>query len=173
MVDIKIIPPHILRLYAWEVLELNDALSMIDDYIPVIPIEDEPKLADSGKSYIIYGWAEHPDPNYEIRRGTFSMRVIGRTFGELGHIINILTRAFEAGDQSAEHVNLWSSSFNDNQLVGIRFTNLDIGYVEGGSAPEQEGGPSEGLVNVSYRYITHQTIQLPEDSLGGLWTPDA
>lgn len=160
MISTKILPAHILRLYIWELLKNNTNMTTVDGLVPVIPIEDEPKLQDSGKSYLIYGYAEQtPTRLPEMRRGTFSLRIIARDFGDLGWITNVIIRAFENSQFAAENINLWSSQFTDGELVGIRFTSAEVSYVEGGSAPDTESGPSEGLVNIAFQYITQQDVK--------------
>jgi hypothetical protein len=129
-------------------------------------------LADSGKTYIIYGFAENnPESgSNEIRRGIMSLRIIAEDITELGKIALVISRALENGDASAEAVNGWSSDFTlDSQkpFLGIRFTSTEVIYSEAGEAPDSEGGPVPGIVNIAYRYVTHQEVELPWT--GGLW----
>lgn len=154
----KIIPAHLLRLYAWEVLKNNTSIGLIDNLVPIIPISDEPQVRDAGKTYMIYGYTEDSDTDLtEVRGGLFVLRIIGKTFAEVGEITSVLSRAFENEDESAANINLWSST--NDALVGIRFTNTRINYVEGGTPPDEEGGEIEGQVHIKYRYVTHQTIK--------------
>jgi hypothetical protein len=159
MISNKVLPAHILRLYTWELMRANLDWTEIDNLIPVVPLEMEPKLVDSGKSYLVYGWAEQSSGRTpEICRGTFSLRIIARSFGELGWIMNTIIRAFDHIDIT-DSLNDWSSDFSQQSLVGIRFTNLEVTYAEGGNAPTSEGGPTEGLVNIAYNYISHQPVK--------------
>lgn len=156
----KILPAHILRLYAWELLDNNTEMVKVNNLVPIIPLGEEPQLADSKLAYLVYGYVENPSTvSKEIKRGTLSFRIIARSFAELGEITNVLVRAFENGDRSANNVNQWSSTYASAALVGIRFTDLDVTYIEGGNAAVTEGGPTEGLVNVSYSYVTQQTVK--------------
>lgn len=162
-----ILAPHILRLYTWELLSQNMNLPTIkgkdgDDLIPIVPITDEPDLADSGKSYIIYGFAENQGAGLEqIRNGAFTLRIIAKTFAELGEITTTIARGFENRDRSAAAVNQWSSQFGSPAfpLVGIRFTSLECGYIEGPEPTETEGGPVECVMNIGYQYVTHQEVK--------------
>lgn len=169
-IDTKILPAHVLRLYVWELLKTNMGMTLVNGRTPIIPVEDEPMLADSGKTYMIYGFAEVNGEAglREIRRGVFSLRIMARGFGELGEITAVVSRALERGDASAENVNLWSSGYGTGSpLVGIRFTNIEVTYTEGGDAADSEGGPVPGLINVSYRCVVNHEVTLPYT--GGLW----
>lgn len=174
----KILPAHILRLYIWDLLKANNTAGLVpvNGHLPIIPIEDEPLLSDAAKTYMIYGYAENnPESGLrEIRRGIFSLRVVAHgqnAFAQLGEITTTISRALDRGDASAENVNIWSSNFvvgSDKPFVGIRFTSVDVIYTEGGDAPETEGGPVPGIINIAYRYVTHQNVILP--ATGGLWS---
>jgi len=167
MISNKILPAHILALYTWEVLKLNTSLEKIGNLVPIIPLEDEPKFSDSGKTYLIYGYAENENPgNHEIKRGVFSLRVVGKTFGEVGQITNVLSRAFEDEDATAENVNIWSTE--NDVLHGIRFTSICTSYLDGGDAADSEGGNEEAIISISYSYVTHLKVNLPVSS--GLWS---
>jgi hypothetical protein len=168
----KILPAHIIRLYAWDVLQANTDLQPINGYIPVIALDDEPRVADAQKTYVIYGYSDNNDPrSYEIRRGVVAFNVKARSFSELGQITNALSRAFENCDISAAQVNAWSSLFPDNPFHGIRFTTLETIYVEGGFPEKSEGGPLHGLVNVSYEVIINdETFVLPANAQNTLWS---
>jgi hypothetical protein len=170
MISDKIIPAHILRLFIWEVLKLNTSMNApVNGLIPILPIEDEPKVADSGKAYIIYGYSENESGNLDqIRRGVFSARIMAPTFGELVEISNVLGTTFESRDIATEAVNQWSSAYANGALTGIRFTKLITSYIEGGEASDTEGGPVDGVVNISYEYVTNLKTQLP--AYTGLWS---
>lgn len=167
----KILPAHIIRLYAWEVLKANTDLAEIDGYVPIIALEDEPKVSDAQKTYLIYGYSENNDPRlYELKRGTVSFRIKARLFGELGQITNALSRAFENCDISAYQVNQWASSNPDKIFKNIRFTSIEVVYVEGGSPEDSEGGPTDAVLNVAYECVIHDdTFTLPNNADTGLW----
>lgn len=159
-VNNKIIAPYIIRLYMWELLQANGNLEKIRDFIPIVPLNDEPDLSDSGKNYLIYGYSENYRGSLpEIRTGIFAVRVTANTYAELSGITNTISRAFETRDVAAANVNLWSSKYSSGQFVGIRFTDLDITYIENGDAALAEGGKSETTINISYNYITQQVVK--------------
>lgn len=168
-IDNKILPAHILRLFVWELLKLNAGLEPVNGLIPLVPIEDEPTLAESGEPYLIYGYAEMEAERRDInRRGVLSFRIVAPTSAQLGQISNVISSAFESRDVATEAVNRWSST--NDQLVGIRFTSLKTTYVERGEAAESEGGPVDTVVNIGYEYITDVEIAFPTASGNGLWT---
>lgn len=159
--DNKILPAHVLRLYVWALLEAEGVLTKIGDLIPIAPIEDEPKFVASGQAYIVYGYTEMPGTELDQnRRGNFSMRVSAPSFGQLGHVLNTIARAFESCDVSVPNVNAWSSDYQTGLLVGIRFTDIEMTYLEGGEPPNSEGGPTEGVINLGYEYITQQRTKV-------------
>lgn len=166
--DNKITPSHILRLYTWQLLSNNTDIESVDGMIPIVPISDEPKLVNSGKLYIVYGYAEMPEGNLnEVRDGTFSMRITSPTFAQLGEVTTTISRAFENQDMSAANVNLWSSDYQDGILIGIRFTDLQVSYIEQAEPRETEGGPISAVMNIHYCYVTHQTVKTYQPN--GLW----
>lgn len=171
MITNKILPAHILRLYVWELLKVETSMDTIDTLIPVLPIEDEPKVANSGKAYAIYGYAENESRTLDqIREGIFSLRVIAPTFAQLGQILNTVSLAFESPDIATEVVNKYSSQYQNDLLEGIRFTHVKTTYIEGGEAGESEGGPMDGVVNLAYRYVNHLPTPIPQVARGGLWS---
>lgn len=160
--DTKIVPAYLLRLYVWGLLQNNLGWTQVGGRIPVIPLGEEPQISDTGKNYVVYGWAEQSAlPTLkQIKRGTFSLRIVANTISELSEIINTITLAFQDCDEAVENVNRWSSDFANDQFVGIRFTYLEASYVDGGNPEITEGGTVEGLVSIEYNYITQQKVKL-------------
>lgn len=175
MITNKILPAHILRLYVWEILDKDTSMDKVQTtrglLVPIVPVEDEALLSNTDKPYAIYGYSESESRVIDqIREGVFSLRVNAPTYAELGQIINTVSRAFESCDVATEAVNNFSSDFPNEALIGLRFTYLKTSYVEGGEASEDEGGPMDGVVNVSYRYVNHLPIPIPDSAKGGLWS---
>lgn len=155
---------------------MNTDLEMVHDsdgnaLVPILPIEDEPQIADAQKTYIIYGYSENNDArNYEVRRGVVAFNIKARRIGQLGEITNTLSRAFENCDISAAQVNAWSSAYTGNIFHGIRFGTIETIYVEGGIPETDEGGPLHGLVNVAYEaIIIDNNFVLPSAAHNTLW----
>lgn len=167
----KVIPPNIIILYAWEILQLNTSLARINDLVPIIAVEDEPQIADAQQTYLVYGYSENNDPRMvEIRRGIVAFNIKARHFGEVGQITNALTRAFENKDISAAQINAWKATYPNNIFRNIRFTQTETLYIEGGLPEDTEGGPLHGLVNIAYEVIVSDpTFALPTASQHTLW----
>lgn len=162
MLNNRINAAHLLRLYAWELLSANGVLSIINangkDWVPIIPIEDEPELRDSGKAYIIYGWSENEENGlHMIQRGNMSFRIIAEDSNQLSYITNVLTMGFRNEDETANSVNWWAS-LSDYDFKGLRFTWVKTILVESADPATAEGGQVEGSVMVGYRYITSQEV---------------
>lgn len=161
---LDILAPHLLRLYTWELLKANGALTTVtgrngQTLIPIAPVSDEPDLRESGKPYILYGFAENYGPRVPVvNSGTLSYRIIAPTFSELSKIIAVLQSAFEVEDVAAANVNLWTST--QSALIGCRFTSVECAYLEAADAEEQEGGSLEGVVNMTYSCVVDKPVKL-------------
>ncbi len=171
MISNKVLPAHILRLYVWELMKQEIGMQMVNGFVPILPVEDEPKVADTNKTYAIYGYAENDNRSSEqIREGIFTLRIIAPTFSELGQFTNVMSNAFESTDIATEAVNNFSSRYPNEALIGITFKYVKVTYVEGGEASTDEGGPMDGVVNVAYRYINHLETPIVNSARGGLWS---
>lgn len=175
MITDKILPAHIIRLYIWALLQQEGVLETISvggvELVPIIPIEDEPKVADSGKPYAIYGYAENESRQLEqIREGVLSLRVIAPKFSQVGHITNTVSRAFESSDVATEAVNIFSSDFSSQSLEGIRFTHLKTIHVEGGEPADSEAGPVDAMVTIAFRYINFLPTPVLNTNRNKLWS---
>jgi hypothetical protein len=160
----NILAPHILRLYTWNLLMNNTALTTIagrdgTQLIPIAPVNDEPDLRDSGSSYIIYGFAEQEPDMSVLHRGTMSYRIVARTFADLSEIMAVISSGFEIEDMTASNINLWSSQYGGGIFIGTRFTSCCVTYSEAADAQEQEGGPIEGLINIRYNYVVDKPVK--------------
>jgi hypothetical protein len=162
MLSNKIVAAHVLRLYVWEMLKVNEVLSEVTingkTIIPIVPVQDEPELRDSGKAYIIYGWSENEENNVEnIQRGNMAFRII----------------AEDGEDETAASVNWWSTVYPNNALVGLRFTWVKTILVESADPAATEGGQVEGNVMVGYRYVSSQQVKTFQstrvDGSNGSW----
>jgi hypothetical protein len=171
MITDAIVPAHILRLYVWQVLSEQEVLELINNKNPIIPLEDEPELSDAGKNYIIYGYSENDLSGVEyMRQGVVAFRVVAKNSNDLSRITNILAKAFESADIATEAVNIFSTQFDNDVLVGIRFANIKTAYIESMDPESSEGGPVQGTVTLSYRYFSQLPVPVPETVKNkGLW----
>lgn len=164
----KILPSHILRLYTWDLLKNNTDIELVNGLVPIVPLEDEPRLSQSGKPYLIYGFSESNNvKDYPIKSGHLSFRVVTYTLSDMAEYLNVLSRAFEHGDQSAYHVNLFSSAVNNGLFVGLKFTYIFVTYLESPTPAETEGGQLEGVINLEFNYLSHSTVKQYQPT--GVW----
>lgn len=171
MISQKILPAHILTEYVWQLLKQEGALTTVNGLVPIVPFEDEPKLADADKPYAIYGYAENISNNVEeIREGVYSLRISAPKVSQLVHITNVLGAAFESSNVATEAVNRWSGTAFNGAFIGIRFTRIRVTYIDGGDPADSEGGPIDGSVTIDYRYVHHLDTPMLLESRGGLWT---
>lgn len=153
----KLHPAYIIRLYTLELLKQSLGMQPINGFEPIVAVNDEPALEGSGKTYLVYGFADFANnKSYEIRKGSIAYRVVSPSVAELGEVTTTISRALEMGDISARYVNGWSSKYQGGVLNGIRFTNIEVTMSDNPEPSETEGGPLEGLINISYEYISTQ-----------------
>lgn len=156
--NLKYQPANLIANYVWQLLDQNTDIGKIGGVIPISAGKDDPAFSDSRLPYLIYGYSEATKTRIDqIHRGAISFRIMAPTFGRMGEIVNVITLAFEDCDAGAIALNTWTSANPD--LVGIRFTKVEPTYVEGGQEIEREGAPFEGMINLSYEYITRQTVK--------------
>lgn len=173
MPDNKIVPAHVIRGYLWEILQEYAGMKKVNNLIPIVPFQDEPDLADSGKSYLIYGYADQSvEKSTVFRRGVFSVRIEASDINEATKIANITSRAFEDRDVATEAVNHWSGTAANGAFVGIRFTDIVTTFSEAGDPAESEGGPVSRLVSISYECILGDGPPLLDSYTSGLWSPN-
>lgn len=154
MISNKILPAHIIRLYLWDLLQQETGLKKVNGLVPILPIEDEPKVADANETYAIYSYSENDTSDSEqIKEGIFALKVSAPTFSELGRLLNVVSLAFESSDIGTEVLNYYSTQYENQALHGIRFVHAKTAYVDGGDPADTEGGEIYGVVNIGYRYI--------------------
>ena len=157
MTNNKIQPAHIIRVYTLNLLRQSLNLADVNGYEPILAIQDEPRVADSGQTYLIYGFSDVEGGRVsEVRRGSVSFRIISSSIAELGEITTTISRAFDLEDRSARAVNEWSGQYQNGIFRGIRFTSIKSSYIDTPEPDEKEGGPVEGIIMVTYSYVTEQ-----------------
>lgn len=159
--DPKYNPVYLLRAYIWQVLKANTDMDESDypnNIVPIIPVSDDPKLAELDKPYIVYGYAFDPtvSERHFIERGSLSLAVISPDFQEIGRILNILRTTFNREDDAARDINAFTS--RSPAFVGVRFGTVGVGFVEGPSPEEVEGGRQSGLINIRFECFTEYNV---------------
>lgn len=173
MLNEKVLPAHMLAGYVWDLWQHNTtpAVSTVLGknglrLARIAPIGDEPDLADSGQTYILYGFAEQEQGGLpQLRTGSFAMRLISKNFAELSQLVRIISGAFETEDWAAESVNAWTDG--KTGFDGIRFTSVCTTYMEAADAETHEGSTMEGVINLKYKYVIESGTKVYKGN--GVW----
>lgn len=155
----KYSPVYLLRAYAWNLLKINTDMDEADynGLVPVVPLNEEPEMTEFNKPYLIYGYTlQNPGRLSEKGEGSMSFAIQSTDFGDITTIINILSAAFGRQDESARDVNNFTSTIGP--FVGIRFGSIELGFAEGGSPEETEGGRMTGIVNIRFNYFVDYNV---------------
>jgi len=155
-------PAYLLRSYAWAVLKANDPQTWDETkyggLIPIVPVSEEPELEEFAGPHIVYGYAMSSTSDLHARKmGSMTFAVYDQNFRRLTKTLTILEAAFERQDESAQDVNEYTSGPQNNPaiakpFVGLRFGYIAIGFVEGGTPEETEGGRQSALLNITFEY---------------------
>lgn len=175
MVDTKRHPTYILNKYIWELLKANIGMTEMDyadpvdspsGRTPIVPANQEPEFAALNKPFLVYGYSEDSTAvDYTCSYGSLSYAVWSTNIGEINNILNIIRAALERRDESAADINRWSSRVAN--YVGIRFGSTYIGYQEGPSPEDSEGGRQAGIITVRYEYFAEYDFILPTGAARG------
>lgn len=161
----KIIAPYVIRAYVWQLLKANVGLSdsMYDvdgngrGLVPIVPLGEEPELQAFDKPYLVYGFAESPSRTPNLMIGNIMFVVYSSKFSEMSEVTNVISKSFE-DEFSVRNVNDYSSTIPD--FLGLRFTDISVASVEGGTPEDEEGGRVSALVNLRYEYTSTYSTPL-------------
>lgn len=159
--DIKYDPVYLLRAYIWQLLKHNTDMdeSDYDGLTPIVPVSDEPKLQETGKPYLIYGYVIQPTErgmNF-CRHGSMTLGIYATDFSKLTQILRILHTAFDREDEAARDVNEFTSTIP--QFIGLRFGTISVGFGEGPQPEETEGGREYALINLQFEYYVDYDVK--------------
>lgn len=152
-------PVYLLLSYAWAVLKTNTDMDESDygGLIPIVPIAEIEELSPYDKPHLVYGYSlDSTGDLYARRTGSMSFAVYSTRFREITEILDILGEAFGRLDDSARDVNNFTT--RHPQFLGIRFGYIEVGYVEGGTPEDTEGGRMSGLLNIRFDYFVDYNI---------------
>lgn len=152
---------YLLRSYTWQLLKNNmEDVWDEDKYgglTPIVPLSEEPELDEFSGPHIVYGFADDATGDLHARNsGSLTFAIYDDNFRRLSKTMNILKSAFERQDQAATDVNRYTSTIP--QFIGIRFGTIDIGFTEGGTPEDTEGGRQTALINLRYEYYVEYDI---------------
>lgn len=157
----KVAPVYLLRSYIWELLQNNTDMDLTDynGLVPIVPVSEERELTAFNKPYLVYGYAMDPTESERsfCQRGSMSMAIYSTNFQEITGILTILSTAFNREDEAARDVNEYTTSIS--QFVGIRFATIAVGFLDGPSPEETEGGRESGLINIRFEYYVDYDVK--------------
>lgn len=161
--DPVVSPAYILRSYTWEVLKRNDPdvwnETKYDGMIPIVPVSEEPELSEFSGPHIVYGFALDATGRLpEEYSGSMTLAIYDQDFRRLTKALNILQTAFGRADESAADINRFSTA-KGAAYIGMRFGTVSVGFVEGGTPEETEGGRQSALINVRFSYFVDYNVE--------------
>lgn len=160
--DSVVSPAYLLRSYTWEVLKRNDPAvwdeAKYDGMIPIVPVAEEPELSEFSGPHIVYGFALDATGRLpEENSGSMTLAIYDQDFRRQTKALNILQTAFGRADESAADINRFTTS-KGSAYIGIRFGTVNIGFIEGGTPEETEGGRQSALINVRFSYFVDYNV---------------
>lgn len=160
----SIIAPYVLNNYVWQLLKNNDLGMTEANYgnrIPIVPSGQEPDLTVYNKPFLVYGYSEDSTPDlYANRGGSLSYAVWSTNVGEINSVLNTIRTAMERQDESAREINAYTSTPAVFNVYGrVSFRNIHIGYFEGPSPEETEGGRKAGFITLRYEYVADYKVK--------------
>lgn len=167
-VDPVLSPAYLIRSYAWELLKTNMGdvwdEDKYDGMVPIVPVAEEPELAEFSGPHIVWGYAlDATGTLYARNSGSLTFAIYDQDFRRLTKTLIILQTAFERQDEAARDVNAFTSRYNPTNrttppYLGIRFGTIGLGFVEGGTPEDTEGGRQSALININFEYYVDYNV---------------
>lgn len=177
-IDETLSPVYLLRSYTWALLKANDPDVWDEDkyggMIPIVPLAEEPELDQFNGPHMVYGYAIGATGRLNaMTEGSLTYAIYDQNFRRLTKTLIILQSAFERQDESARDVTAYGSLVQPQTGVfpyrGIRFGSIDIGFVEGGSPEETEGGRQSALINIRFNCFVDYDVETGWDAANDTW----
>lgn len=163
-------PVYLIRSYVWEVLKKNDPNtwdeSKYGGIVPIVPLAEEPELDSYTGPHIVYGYAISRANELPARRtATMTFVIYDQNFRRLTKTMNILQVALGRDDETARDINKFTSHYSVQQGAetaypyhGLSFGYVSLGYAEGGTPEESEGGRQSALMSISFEYYVDYDV---------------
>lgn len=150
---------YALNSYMWKLVEANLGWTRWNGVPPIIPVQQQPEIMQSGKSFMVYGSAFHPPGHlYQHKKQAASYMIYATTATEVNRIVELLFETFQRQDVAAHEVNDWLVTEGESREGGHRgvyFTSVKSTMAEKAEDPsEEEGGYFAGMVLVEMQYTT-------------------
>lgn len=152
-------PVYALRSYAWALIKANTTLTetKYGGIVPITPLSEEPELSNLDLPLIVYGYDEQPTNDVFVEReGSMTFIVKDQNFRRLTQILNILSAGFGRWDDAAKDVNHWLR--NIPSMSDLRFGEIHMSLLDGGTPEESEGGRQSGMISISFKYYVDYTV---------------
>ena len=161
-------PVYLLRAYAWAVLKANMPEVWNEELykgegdefglVPIVPLAEEPELDEFDGPHIVYGYSLSATGDLHARKsGSMTFAIYDQNFRRLTETLNILEAAFERQDESARDVNKYTTA-QGAKFLGIRFGYISVGFTEGGTPEDTEGGEQSALLNIRFEYYVDYDV---------------
>lgn len=151
---------YALNSYTWKLLRENLGWKEWKGVPPIIPVQQQPELMQSGRAFIVYGSALHPPGHlYQLNTEAVSYVIYAPSATETNRIVNLLFDTFKRQDDAAADVNDWLASEADarGSHRGVYFTSINSSIAEKAEDPsDEEGGYFAGMVLLTAQFITDE-----------------
>lgn len=148
-------PIYILNDYVYSLCKQEGYLDLIDNLVP-ITTSDGPQLQDSGKSYLVYAYAEENFGDLTpLKSCTATYAVFGTKAIHTNNIIQLLSLALSR-EESASNVMNWArheeNPKSEQFKGGVNIVSVEVLGSESAMPPDEEGGLTDGYIVIRYRY---------------------
>jgi hypothetical protein len=172
MTNINVAPVHVLIDYAYEVLAAGDPTWNKSNYgglIPIVPLNEEPELADFDGPKAIYEYTmSQRGTMYYRGQGTVTFAVRDYNFHRMGRALNILDNSLGREDESARDVNKFVQWLKTQRNIDfdVSFGHIRLNFIESGTGEVEENGPLTGVFSISFDYyLEYPDVTYPWSSV--------
>lgn len=153
---------YALNSYIWKLVEANLGWTRWKGVPPIIPVQQQPEIMQSGKAFMVYGSAFHPPTHlHQHKKQAASYMIYGRSATEVNRIVELIYETFERQDLAAQDVNDWlatEAQHRDGGHRGVYFTTVTSTMAEKAEDPSnEEGGYFAGMVLLEMKYTTDES----------------
>lgn len=152
---------YALNSYTWKLLQVNLGWKEWKGVPPIIPVQQQPELMQSGRAFMVYGSALHPPGHlYQLNTEAVSYVIYAPTATETNRVVNLLFDTFKRQDDAAADVNDWlaAEATSRGSHRGVYFTSIRATVAEKAERPaDEEGGYLAGMVMVTAQFITDES----------------
>jgi len=149
---------YALNSYVWKVLEANLGWVKVKNRVPIVPLNQEPEMMETGKDFIVYGSSKPSAGHlYDHKRVVTSYNIVAGTATALNKIAELLFDVLKRQDDSAADINDWLKTEAGSRAGGHRgvyFTSVRAYAVETVDNDEKEGGWVTTTLIVEMTYTT-------------------